>query len=234
MRPAIWLGVVAAATAMTGISLWGCGSSNNPGPTDAGTDSSVTDANTTDGGDAGSDGRVTDAPCALDVDLLAPVDALANPVTASCQACIVDSGPCLQAIETCNGDCVCKEAVTAVATCIADSGNAGICTIDVLGNSMFAAAPEFQTLVGCQAVTCAAACNPPKPPADAGPDAADAQADAADASDAGPDAADAQADAADAGSTPDAADGSTADAGDASSPGDAGDAAPADAADGGG
>jgi hypothetical protein len=190
---------------MAGLTVWGCGSNGgSSGGTDAGPDvTQVQDAGTDAA--AAADTGIADAPCPVDVDLLAPVDALANPVTASCQACIVDSGPCLQSFEQCNGDCVCKEAVTAVATCIATSGNAAICAVNAISNPAYASATELGTLVNCQGVICAAACNPPKV-VDAGTDAA--------------------ADVGDAGSTPDAADGG--------STADAGDAAPADASDDGG
>jgi hypothetical protein len=105
---------------------------------------------------------VTDAPCPIDVNLLAPVDAAANPVAAACQACIVGLPGCLAAFMSCNVDCVCTEAVVADRGCIAGGGAAGVCGLSVLIDPAFASAQAtLNQLFVCQSnPACASACNP--------------------------------------------------------------------------
>jgi hypothetical protein len=155
MRPRTWLGVAAAATTACGILAWGCSSDNNGGTADAGADAS-------DGGTASDSGTVSDATPCPDVNLLAPVDAAANPTAASCQACVAGIPMCLTAFMTCNSDCVCKEALVAFAACTADGGTGGGCGLAVLTDPAFAAASELQTLFGCESspTLCATQCNP--------------------------------------------------------------------------
>jgi hypothetical protein len=174
MQLRTWLGVTTAATTMCGILVWGCSSDKNSGSGNSGADA----------GDAGVAGdAVSDAPCAFDVNLLAPVDAAANPVAAACQECIKANPTCLTAFETCNTDCVCEQAVVQFANCVGEGGTGAVCGVAVATDPTFASAPELQMLLVCQGVTCASSCSAAPPPADAGTDASDAG--SADASDDG-------------------------------------------------
>lgn len=211
-----WSAALTGTAALSAFALAGCSGddNNNSQPvvdasTDTTTDTSVADA----AHDAGID--VSATPCPIDANILAPVDAAADPTTAACQACLADaasmvpsvsgSGTCIANLEACSEDCTCEEGVVGVAACLNDGGSSAYCVLNLPSTTLTDI--PFKALLGCQSGPCRAACSPAPTP-DAGDSGSDAATVVDGSSDSAVDASAADASAADAS----AADASAADA----------------------
>jgi hypothetical protein len=231
-----WFAALTGTAALSAFALAGCSGddNNNSQPavdasTDTTTDTSVADA----AHDGGTDVSVDAAPCPVDANILAPVDAAADPTTAACQACLADaasmvpsvsgSGTCIANLEACSEDCTCTESVVEIAACLNGGNTSAYCLLNLPGNALTTNVP-FKALIGCQGGPCRAACT-----GGSTTDAGDAGSDAATvvdgSSDSGADASAADASAADASTADATTDGGAEDAAaDAAADGSASDA----------